>query len=80
MQVIGFVLHSFCILLLHLFAYVIHSTGTCAMLALRCLGILFLPTRTKKADEDIPFIIKFVPVTELLLCMLYIFVCAFPLL
>ena len=65
---IAYFLHS----LLHIFAYIIHSTDTCAMLALRCLGILLLPSRTKKADGDIPFIIKFVPVSEL---SLYILVC-----
>ena len=35
----------------------------CAMLALRCLGILLVPTKTKRADGDIPYILRFVPVS-----------------
>ncbi len=40
------------------------------MIALRCMGVLLVPTRTKRADGDIPFI-KFVPVSYCLLEYLF---------
>ena len=49
-----------------------------AMFALRCLGILLLPTKTKRADGDIPFILKFVPVSYFTLkwcnCQIYYYI------
>jgi hypothetical protein len=33
-----------------------------ALIALRCLGLLFIGTKTKRADGDIPFLMNFVPV------------------
>ena len=33
-----------------------------ALIALRCLGLLFIATKTKRADGDIPFVMNFVPV------------------
>ena len=33
-----------------------------ALIALRCLGLLFIGTKTKKADGDIPFLMNFAPV------------------
>ena len=34
-----------------------------ASMALRCLALLFAPIKTKKLEEDIPFIMKVVPVS-----------------
>ena len=42
------------------------------MFALRCLGILLIPTKTKRADGDIPFILKFVPVSYFTTKVIYL--------
>ena len=42
------------------------------MFALRCLGILLIPTKTKRADGDIPFILRFVPVSYFTTKVMYL--------
>lgn len=37
------------------------------MVALRCLGLLLIPTKTKGATEDIPFLLRIVPVSILII-------------
>ena len=39
-----------------------HSLGDFAMLAVRCLGLLLIPTKVKRAEGDIPYLVKFVQV------------------
>ena len=34
-----------------------------AMMVLHCLSLLFAPMKTKKLEEDIPYVIKIVPVS-----------------
>ena len=34
-----------------------------AMMAIRCLAILFGPIKTKKLEENVPYILKIVPVS-----------------
>ena len=33
------------------------------MMALRCLALLFAPIKTKKLDDDVPYILKIIPVS-----------------
>ena len=35
----------------------------CALAALRCMSVLLMPMKTKKAEGDVPFVLKFVPVS-----------------
>ena len=45
-----------------------------ALMALRCLALLFVQTKVKRADDDIPYVMRFVPVSiDLMpnLCILY---------
>ena len=35
----------------------------CGLMAIRCLCLLFVSTKTKKMGNDIPFIMKVVPVS-----------------
>ena len=37
--------------------------GHCALMALRCLVLLFAPMKTKKLETNIPYIFKIVPVS-----------------
>ena len=36
----------------------------CGLMAIRCLCLLFVSTKTKKMGNDIPFIMKVVPVSS----------------
>lgn len=36
------------------------------MIAMRCLGLLLIPTKTKESTGDIPFFMRFVPVSILI--------------
>lgn len=41
-------------------------TESVALVALRCLALLFIPTKTKKIGENIPFILQVVPVSVII--------------
>ena len=43
------------------------------MKAIRCLGLLLIPMKTKHAEGDIPFVMRFVPVSvEAYICTLIV--------
>ncbi len=44
-------------------AIILFPIDCCAMMALRCLALLLAPLKTKKLCENIPFILKVVPVS-----------------
>ena len=39
-------------------------TDKCALMALRCMAIMFTPTKTKKMGDNIPYIMQVVPVSK----------------
>ena len=41
-----------------------------AVIALRCLALLFVQTKVKRADDDISFIMRFVPVSIIIIISL----------
>lgn len=41
----------------------VHFIGHCALMALRCLALLFAPMKQKKLETNIPYILKIVPVS-----------------
>ena len=53
----------------------VHRTAHCALMALRCLALLFAPMKTKKLETNIPYILKILPVSVHVSYSFYVCLC-----
>ena len=51
----------------------VHAIGNDQLLikSVRCLGLLLIPMKSKEATGDIPFLMRFMPVSVYMLCARY---------
>lgn len=63
----GFIAMHNKVTILNCVSYCLYFSGDdhLLMISMRCLGLLLIPTKTKRVDGDIPFFIQFVPVSTI---------------